>query len=50
MKYSLPVLAALLDTHNGELKKNIRPAGLIPNPKPVLPDATGIPTLAQLRK
>jgi len=43
-------MKALLEVHNAELKKNNRPAGLVPNPKPILPDATGIPTLAQLRK
>ena len=39
-------MKALLEVHNAELKKNNRPAGLVPNPKPILPDANGIPTLA----
>jgi len=44
------VMKALLDAHNAALKKNVRPAGLVQNPKPILSDATGIPTLAELRK
>ena len=43
-------MKVLLEAHNEELKKNVRPAGLVANPKPILPDATGIPTLAELRK
>ena len=43
-------MKVLLDAHNEELKKNVRPAGLVANPKPILPDAIGIPTLAELRK
>jgi hypothetical protein len=43
-------MKALLDAHNAELKKNVRPAGLVANPKLLLPDPAGIPTLAELRK
>ena len=43
-------MKVLLEAHNEELKKNVRPAGLVANPKPILPDATGSPTLAELRK
>ena len=43
-------MKALLDAHNAELKKSVRPAGLVQNPKPILPDVTGIPSLAELRK
>lgn len=41
-------MKALLDAHNADLKKHIRPAGLVANPNFILPDATDIPTLAEL--
>jgi len=46
--WGLPSLAS--NWANSTLNPNKRPAGLVPNPKPILPDATGIPTLAELRK
>ena len=43
-------MLALLDAHTAEIKKNTRPAGLAPNPKPILPVASGIPTLLEYRQ
>jgi arylsulfatase A-like enzyme len=43
-------MQARLDEHTAEVKKNNRPAGMVRNPKPLLPDPAGIPTLAELRK
>jgi arylsulfatase A-like enzyme len=43
-------MQSLLDAHVAEVKKNSRPAGFVENPKPVLPDPTGLPTLADYRK
>lgn len=40
-------LRALLDAHVEKVRSGIRPAGYAENPKPILPDATGIPTLAK---
>jgi len=43
-------MMAVLDEHVVEVKKNSRPAGFVQNPKPILPNPTGIPTLAEYRK
>ena len=42
-------LKRLLDAHVARIKEGIRPAGYVENPKVILPDATGIPTLAEYR-
>ncbi len=39
-------LQALLDEHRTQLRQNTRPAAFVDNPKPILTDTTGIPTLA----
>ncbi|MEI6234228.1 MAG: sulfatase [Planctomycetota bacterium] len=42
-------MLAQLDAHVAEVKKNSRPAGFVQNPKPLLTDSNGTPTLAQYR-
>ena len=40
-------MKAALDAHVAEIEKNSRPAGFAENPKPLLEDASGLPTLAE---
>jgi levanase/fructan beta-fructosidase len=40
-------LKAALDAHVAEIKKNTRLAGFVENPKPLLSEAGGLPTLAE---
>jgi len=40
-------LRTLLDAHVARVKAGIRSAGYVENPKPILPDAKGLPTLAE---
>ena len=42
-------MKAALDAHVDEIKQNSRPAGYVENPKPLLADARGLPTLAEYR-
>ncbi len=43
-------MVALLNEHVTKVKTHSRPAGFVQTPKPILPHATGIPTLAEYRK
>jgi hypothetical protein len=40
-------MKAALDAHVAEIKQNSRSAGSVENPKPLLADASGLPTLAE---
>jgi len=40
-------MKAALDAHVDEIEKNVRPAAFVENPKPLLSDASGLPTLAE---
>jgi len=40
-------MKAALDAHVAEIAKNVRPAAFVENPKPLLSDASGLPTLAE---
>ena len=40
-------LKALLDAHTENLAKDNRPAAFVTNPKPLLTDTKGVPTLAE---
>jgi len=40
-------LKKALEAHVAKVKSGIRPAGKADNPKPILPDAKGLPTLAE---
>jgi hypothetical protein len=42
-------MKAVLDPHVAKLKQNIRPAAFVKNPKPLLSDSNGVPTLLELR-
>jgi arylsulfatase A len=42
-------MKADLDAHVAKLKQNIRPAAFVKNPKPLLSDSNGVPTLLELR-
>ena len=43
-------LAEALDAHVARIETDSRPAGFVENPKPLLADSKGVPTLAELRK
>lgn len=43
-------MQAFLGKHVTDIKTNNRPAAFVDKPRPILPDATGIPTLAEYRK
>ena len=43
-------LTEALDAHVGNLESEIRPAGLVENPKPLLANSKGVPTLVEYRK
>ena len=42
-------LQTALDAHVGKLESEIRPAGLVENPKPLLAKSKGVPTLVEYR-
>jgi len=43
-------LTEALDAHVAKLESEIRPAGLVENPKPLLANSKGVPTLVEYRK
>jgi len=45
--HRVQAMKAALDEHRTKLKQEIRPAAFVENPKPLLPDAAGFPTLAE---
>ena len=42
-------LTEILDTHVQKIESSIRPAGFVENPKPLLSNTKGIPTLVEYR-
>ena len=42
-------LTEVLDAHVGKVESEIRPAGFVKNPKPLLADSKGVPTLLEYR-
>jgi hypothetical protein len=42
-------LKALLDAHVEKIEANVRPAGFVENPKPLLADSKGMLTLVEYR-
>ena len=43
-------LKAELDTHVEEIKQDVRPPAFVENPKPLLSNSAGMPTLVKYRK
>ena len=43
-------LSEALDAHVSKIESEIRPAGLVENPKPLLADSEGVPTLLEWRR